>query len=230
MTIVAEIQSLSPSAIINLYEIDLTPFGDTIYRFHNGTNDLQGNIVWQGNDYVAYPIDITGYSITTKGAVARPNMRISNILNIVSTIITQLDDILGAKVTRISTFAKFLDAVNFPSGTNSNAQFATFTNQVYYIERKVLENLEYIEFELSAPWDIHNERIPNRQIIQNTCIWVYRGAECGYAGPDVADIRNNYVSSPLYDGFDACAKDLTGCKFRFTDILPFGGFPGANKY
>ena len=211
MSIVQEIQSLSPSAIIDLYEIDLTPFGDTIYRFHNGTNDLEGNIIWQDNEYTAYPIEIKGYAMNSKGQIPRPSMKISN---------------------RISTFAKFLDATNFPENTNPDAQFATFTNQVYYIDRKVVDNPSYIEFELTAPWDIYNEKLPRRQIIQNTCTWLYRGPECGYAGPDVADTKNNLISSPNYDGQDVCSRNLTGCRLRFeeTGILPFGGFPGANRY
>ena len=232
MSIVNEIQKLDPSALIELYEIDLTPFGDIIRRYHNGTNELLGNIIWRGNEYVAFPIYVQGYAINSKGEIPRPTMKISNILGLVGSLIRELDDIIGAKVTRIRTFAKFLDAANFASGINTDAQYATFVDDVYYIERKSIDTPDYIEMELTSPFDVQGEKIPNRQILQNICTWVYRGDECGYAGPDVADNRNNEVSSTAYKGTDVCAKNLTACRYRFgvNGVLPFGGFPGANKY
>jgi hypothetical protein len=35
--------------------------------------------------------------------------------------------------------------------------------------------------------------LPRRQIIANVCQWKYRGAECGYTGPPVADANDNLL-------------------------------------
>jgi hypothetical protein len=35
--------------------------------------------------------------------------------------------------------------------------------------------------------------LPRRQVIANVCQWVYRGGECGYTGPPVADADDNYL-------------------------------------
>ena len=49
MGIRADIQSLSPSALIELFELDMsvTTSGGKLY-FHAGTNGLSQPIVWQG--------------------------------------------------------------------------------------------------------------------------------------------------------------------------------------
>ncbi len=45
---------------------------------------------------------------------------------------------------------------------------------------------------------------------------------------------SNTQNSPKKNGNlwerDACSKNLTGCKLRFTNPLPFGGFPGTFKH
>ena len=58
---VADLQQPAPSAIIELFEIELFTaiHGEsTIYRFHNGTNATNnGQIVWAGNGYQRMPIE-----------------------------------------------------------------------------------------------------------------------------------------------------------------------------
>lgn len=232
MSIESEVQNLSPSAIIDLYQLDLTSLGDTVYYFHNGTNGVTSDVVWQGQAYTPFPIETDGYEVTAQGEVPRPRIRVSNILGVISTLMSSFDDLIGAKFTRKRTFLKYLDAVNFTGGVNPDADpTVEFVDEVYFIDRKVAENPEFVEFELTSPWDVQGVKLPNRQIIQNTCPWVYRGAECGYAGGDVADINNNEVGDPAYNGTDACAKNVRACELRFGEnaTLPFGGFPGAGK-
>ena len=47
--ITTEIQQLAPSAVIELFELDLALFGEGVVRFHAGTNELRqkGFAVWQ---------------------------------------------------------------------------------------------------------------------------------------------------------------------------------------
>lgn len=96
-------------------------------------------------------------------------------------------------------------------------------DDLWYVERKVSENRYMIEFELSSAFDLMGQQLPNRQIIQNTCSWKYRGSECGWTGGNF-DKSNN----PSGASDDACAKTLAACKVRFnTQPIRFGGFPGA---
>lgn len=121
------IQDLSPDAKLDLFEIDLSPVtgtdtpDDHLY-FHAGTNSLRQQVVWQGKTYTNTPIDATGFDLTTKGTMPKPKLVISNIYSAVTAVIESDQvggDITGAKVIRRQTYARYLDAVNFPARTNN---------------------------------------------------------------------------------------------------------------
>ena len=140
------------------------------YRFHSGSNlNANGEIVWAGNSYLRFPIQATGFAFQ-KGQLPRPKISISNATGLISTILLSVNqistgnDLTGAIVTRIRTLAKFIDAVNFADGQNSDADpNAEFPQEVYAIDRKSNENRELVEFELAAPTDLAGVMIPKRQ-------------------------------------------------------------------
>lgn len=179
----SEIQKLAPSAIIELFELDLTTLGGEVYRFHAGTNELTQNVVWDGETYTRYPVAASGFEYSGTGQFPRPKIAVSNVLSAISTLVLLYGDLHGAKVTRRRTLAKFLDAVNFESGVNASADpDAELDPDIYFIDRKSSEDRERVEFELTSSCDLMGVRLPRRQIVQNMCTWRYRGAECGYAG------------------------------------------------
>lgn len=228
-TLTSEIQSLSPSAKIELYELDATALGDTskLY-FHAGTNQLRQPVVWKGISYLPFPIEAEGFDITTSGSLPRPKLRVANLGGEMSAEVRAFDDLVGAKVTRRRTFARFLDAVNFTGGVNVEADpNQGFPDDVWFVERKVSEDRFVIEWELASAFDLQGVLLPNRQVIQNTCWWKYRDADCGYTGTayfDANDAATNQAG-------DYCAKRLSSCKARFgTGTIRFGGYPGARRY
>lgn len=224
-----ELLKLDPSALIELYEVDVTPLGGDIQRFHNGSNELEQDVVWQGNTYFAFPIQVEGFELTGKGQIPRPTLTVSNILGTMTTLLKQYKDLIGVKFTRKRTFLRYLDAVNFDAGNVEADPAVEFEHDVYYISRKSVENNIIVEFELTASWDLQGVKIPRRVITQNVCPWKYRGEGCGYAGADVADVNDNLIGSGSYNGTDSCGKKLKSCEIRFgtTAVLPYGGFPGA---
>jgi phage-related protein len=117
-TITSEIQKLEPSAIVELFELDATAIGGEVLRFHAGTNGLRQNVVWQGNTYTAFPMQATGFDYTGNGQLPRPKMIMSNASGAMTLLVLSFDDMLGTKVTRRRTLAKYLDAVNFPARRN----------------------------------------------------------------------------------------------------------------
>lgn len=229
MAIKADIQSLSPGARIELFVLDTTNLvGGTISRFHAGTNALRQNIVWQGQTYSALPIEASGFDITTKGTLPRPKIRVANVNGIFSALAMESDDLIGCKVTRKRTLAKYLDAVNFPGGVNALADSGQYLpDDLWYIEQKISENRYIIEWELASVFDLQGVMLPYRQIIQDSCPWKYRGSECGYTGTSYFDLEDQ----PTTLANDFCAKHLSSCKVRFPNQeLPFGGFPGAVRF
>jgi len=169
----SNLQSINPSAIIELFTLQLSTElhgANTIYRFHAGSNlNANGQIVWDGNAYLRYPIQASGFGYR-KGKIPRPKITISNAKGLISAILASVNnttngnDLTGATLTRIRTLAKFIDAVNFANGQNATADTtAEFPQEIYQIDRKATETREIVEFELAAPTDLAGIRIPNRQ-------------------------------------------------------------------
>jgi len=230
MSVVTEIQLLEPSAIIELFELDATRFrGGSYERFHAGTNGLTQNIVFDGNTYSAVAMEAEGFASTTRGALPRPKLRMVNAGGEFSALIRENDDLIGCPVKRIRTFAKYLDAVNFPGGTNPLANpLQRLPDEIWFVERRTMENRYMIEWELSSALDLQGVKLPYREVIQNLCTWRYRSPECGYTGTGYF----NRMDQPCAQSDDFCGKRLSSCRLRFGQNaeLPYGGFPGAVRY
>lgn len=228
----AEIQSLSPSAMIELFVLDMTgTYSGGLLYFHAGTNGLNQKIVWQGKAYDPWPISAKGFDMTTQGTLPQPQITIANIGGALSGEVQANDDLVGCKITRKRTLAKYLDAVNFPGGVNPDADPNQYLpDEMWFVEQKTSETRHSIEFKLSSVFDLMGIQLPYRQVIQNSCPWKYRGAECGYTGP----YFDRFDQPTGMQANDACAKLLSSCKARQAyfsgQILPFGGFPGATRY
>jgi len=220
-----QLYKLEPSAIIELFQLQLTAaingIDSTLY-YHAGTNELTADIVFAGITYAATPIEIDGFEVTTKGTLPRPSMRVANANSAISALLL-LYNPLQAKVTRIRTCKKFLDAVNFAGGNPTADPTAKFEDEIWYIDRVANENPQLVEFELTSKLDLTNLALPRRQVLEH-CPWKYRGAECGYTGKRYFDLNDSATTAAN----DQCAKRYNSCALRFpSGNLPFGGFPGA---
>ena len=210
-SLVFELNNLTPSSIVTLFEIDvssildaksitsLTDFkaqsgfiGDTtshtsskehdgVLRFHNNIKVFNSAITWQGKLYLPAPIQATGFENSSRGTLPTPILSISSQsetgtdqLALLRYAILKLGDIIGAKVTRRRTFAKYLDWENFaayPTAGSSEPRFtelpegyepdpnAELPKDVYFIERKTAENKNTIQYQLSSKLDLEGIKI-----------------------------------------------------------------------
>ena len=169
----SDLQSINPSAIIELFTLQLSTSlhgANTIYRFHAGSNlNANGKILWAGNEYLRFPVQASGFAFQ-KGQLPRPKITISNATGLISSILLTVNEtttgnyLTGATVTRIRKLAKFLDKENFINNTNPTEDpTAEFPKEIYAIDRKSTETREIVEFELAAPTDLAGVRIPKRQ-------------------------------------------------------------------
>ena len=132
---VSALQEINPGAVIELFtlQLDATLHGSTtIYRFHNGANlNANGEVVWAGNTYLRFPIQCEGFEFTGTGTLPRPTISVSNIFGTLTAIMQDVNqttvgnDLNGAKLTRIRTLARFLDAVNFAPQTVTSTSTQT---------------------------------------------------------------------------------------------------------
>ena len=218
-----DIGQLAPLAIVEMFVYDGTPIGDpNSLRWHPGTTVTDQPIVWQGVTYEPFPVESTGFEMTSTGKLPRPTLKASNIGGLLGAFLRNVNDALGAKITRKRTFGKYLDAVNFPGGNAYADPNAHFPDEVFFVSRKVAENPMFVEIELAVPFDVAGIQIPWRQVIAGTCQWIYRGPDCGYAGPPV-------YNDPVFPGQDICGKTLKACKLRFGEwgVLPTSAFPAS---
>lgn len=190
----SELQSLNPSAILELFILELveglhyaTGNPDSVpttFRFHSGSNmNSNTEIVWQGNSYQRLPIEASGFAYSGRGQTPRPQLTMSNFGGITRsgsvidvsgflTIINQTtphNDLLNAKVTRLQMLASSLDNANFSSGSNP---FGTpnddeLPQEIYFIERKTTENRLVVQFELVGRLDVENKKLPARQVTRS---------------------------------------------------------------
>lgn len=119
------------SELIELFVLDATAFGGPLFRFTNNPGPTGGGVVHNGLTYVPMPIVGTGFDITSTGTLPTPTITISNVNKVVQSAVITYGDLIGAKLTRIRTYGKFLDAATFPrrnllnhSNSLSNAAWA----------------------------------------------------------------------------------------------------------
>ena len=73
-----QLQALAPTAVIDLFEINLTAdvngVDDTL-RYHAGKNGLISDIIFDGKTYPAAPVEVDGFEFTVKGTLPRPTLK-----------------------------------------------------------------------------------------------------------------------------------------------------------
>lgn len=214
-----EIFSLVPSAIITMFEIDASELGfdsgianqqqidngELIFRFHNNSKLGNSKLIWRGQEYIAAPISSSGFETSSQGTLPSPKLRLTvneegiDSLAILKEKIRLLDDLVGAKVTRIRTFAKYLDANNFygevPSGFDPRPT-VELPRDIYYIDRKEEEDRFTISFALSSIFDVKGVFLPKEIVLSNRCRFSYRGCGCMY---EYKQFRNNDIHGYDYE-------------------------------
>ncbi len=184
----------SGNAIITTYEIvvnnsDIGGAGIDKLYFHDGTKtpsesyaDIQmyspnTELLWGSTDaddytlktYTAFPFEFTGYERRTTGSLPRPSITFANINRTFTAYLANYDELIGAKIIRRKTLAKYL-------GENPPVEFP---KEIYYIERKTLENQLQVQFELASNFDVQGITLPTRRVIGTRCPWKYKDATIG---------------------------------------------------
>lgn len=227
MTIEQDVSQTWHDAIIELFEIDLSTItGSASDKYYFTANLMPDNtkISWKGIVYEPLPIEAGGFERTTKGQIPQPELTVANVLGTLASVVNTLDDLVGAKVTRRRTLMKYLDGGTSPDSTQE------FPDDIFYIERKVAESSVTITWQLASKIDLEGLQLPRRIITQNYCLWKYRGAECGYDGPPIADEFDNPItvggsSSPegaaylaAYEAFDAADSALKTAEAELNNL------------
>tara|TARA_B100000963_G_scaffold359408_1_gene386698 strand:- start:1271 stop:1864 length:594 start_codon:yes stop_codon:yes gene_type:complete len=186
MTIpVEQLQKLDNITIIELFELQLfDPIhyatGDTsvttLYRFHNGTSEINANIVWDGNSYTAIACQAEGFESGDNTTMARPTITFANTVGNFSAILeivnaqTPFNDLQKGQIRRIRTLAQFLDKENFANQINPYGNpdpTKKFSDDTFEINKKIVENNQICSFELVNTIDSEDLTLPRNQITKD---------------------------------------------------------------
>ena len=226
-TAFVELLNSGPFAIIELFELKLFQelHGDSgEYYFHAGrnrkttvpanTDDIIDafSVKYGGKAYIPLPVEASGFEFNGDGTLPRPSIRFANLQSQMTALllginqITPGNDLSGAQVTRIRTLSRFLDSDNWEDGVNpygnpDSGANAQFPKEIYYIDRKVAENRDFVEFELISSFDMANTKAPRRLVMQNLCQWEYKSKECSYSGADEFTVEGAPITSVAATGF-----------------------------
>lgn len=208
LKITSEVQKLEPDALIELFVLDLTELGGELFYFHNQRVQGEGSLVYGGATFVAYPIEAKGFAFNGTEQLATPSISVASLNGLITGLVDQFDDLVGAKLTRIRTFRKHLADGSDPDDT------ARLSNDVFKVDRKGNQNKLWVDFELASSLDVAGILLPGRRCLVR-CQWTFKdGVNCPYSGPNTT-----------------CAKTVAACVENFGEgaELPYGGFPGLDR-
>jgi len=168
-----KIASVSPW--LALLEITLTD-ATKLYIVHN-TED----IVFDGNTYIAFPFQIEIPKTSATGELPSWTLRISNATLALQFYLEEQDGCVGASV-----ILRFVNAAYLAEN------YTELETSLQVISSKA--DSEWITFVLAMPSPLR-KRFPLYRYIAEHCMWIFKGAECGYSGA-VAE----------------CKKTLTFCR------------------
>lgn len=232
MTIRQHIQGFNLGEPVVLYEFDLQEFGLGLFRLAPAPHGGQV-ISFGGQPYAPHPIDSEGWELTSAGSLPRPTVTVANLDNSVTALIEQNDDLHGAIVTRIRTYARYLDGGAEPDGN------AHLPLDVYQLSLKVEHTQEQISWQLAALMDQEGVELPGRPIVRDYCDHGVRRWNAATAAFDYTLATCPYVGAPKDENGQPCApaaevfskRLVTCCQARFgaNAVLPTRAFPGVAR-
>lgn len=230
MSAIAEARKLEATALVQLFKLDATPVGGVELNFTTDTVAGQSQVVFGGVTFIHLPVRVTGMKVSSTGPLQTPTLTIANSGSLIQEFVNTWGNLAGCKLTRIRTYARFLDNGATPNST------AFFGPDVFTIDRKASDTPEEISWELSVGNDMQGVYV-GRTIIRDTCMARYRyfnpsngqfeyaQAQCPYSGTRYFNKNDVEVFSP---SLDEPSRSRKCCTLRFGENgeLPFHGFPG----
>ena len=222
------IQKYAPGDVVELYQLDATVYGSSIYYFYQGEG---ASILFDGDTYVPFVIKTSGLERSAGGIDPEPTISFSDVQGSIGSLAISASDLLGVTLTRIRTFKQFLDG---EAEADPNSVIST---DIFLFNKKIAHNKVYIEWSLVSCLGYEGRLMPRRQVLRDTCPWIYRTysgsafvytkATCPYTGSSYFTASGQVTLLPQSD---VCGKRMSDCILRYgTSALPYGGFPGAGK-
>jgi len=191
-TLLSESNRLSSnSAWLTLLEITIPGYATVVRLVKNNVD-----VVFGGETYTAFPMEIDTSSWTSKGDIPSLGIRVSNIANTFNQILREYDGGVGGNV--IFTLV---------SSEHLTENYAELQREFTILSSSV-DNY-WVSFTLGSSNPLR-QRFPLYTYMAHYCNWVqhFKGAECKYAGAETT-----------------CNGTWVQCQ-AYANTSNFGGFPG----
>lgn len=157
----AEQQNFFGDAIIELFTINMSTAiggaGQPSIYFCNWEQTNGGYVTFAGDEYAPIPYQASGFAISNEGVLPNPQITISNVKLLPTSLANGYEDLLGTQIIRTQVLAKHLD-----NGSEPDVN-AKWPDETWFVQRKVTENKLFITWELSTPFDLDGVTIPKRR-------------------------------------------------------------------
>jgi len=160
MAIQSDLKQSALPNYIELFVLDLTPLGSTVFYLSPSTANGASAISFGGQVYTPMPITGSGWETTIDGAAPQPLLKVSNVTKFIQSYLTSFADLVGARITRYQTFDKYLDTGSSPDSTQ------VFNTCVYVIQQKTKQSKSEVEFRLSSIIDVPTMKLPRQQVLR----------------------------------------------------------------
>ena len=229
--IIANLQSLTPNTLIELFEVsefNLNNLTET-FRFCNYSGvSYRLSPTATPFEYAAIECESEGFEVIGQGPIPQPKITLSNLGRVVTDLMFRMKydstcRLEGSKVTRRLTQQQFLEVGEFPLAPARELPVSE-----WLIEQLEEESNRAVRFLLSSPFDVENATLPNRPALRS-CPFRYRDPNtCMYTGTAMFDRRNLPTGDPQ---MDVCNKTVDACELRFTGtLIRHGGYPGLGGF
>lgn len=216
------------ATIVQLFDIE-PPSGERLRL----TGDTSVALGFGGEVYAAVPIEVEGFAWQSHGNPARPQIRIANSGAMFAKHLTA-PFLVGSRVKRIVTFLEECDA---PHGTGGGA---CFTPESWKVERITRADADEITLTLMPEASLDGRSLPLKVMLKDLCQHRYRIWDSVNNRFDYSRATCPYVGNKTFDASGAATKDKSkdkcslrlesGCKKRFSGVLPYLGFPGLGEF
>lgn len=166
--ILKEANKLNPDTYVELFDFDYSMLsngvisGSTLYFTNTPTGGANSPIVWQGNSYYPFPLEISGIESRGDGtAPGRPNIALSNTNKFLMAAVMSFGNLIGTTVRRWRTFYKYTDA-----GSEANT-LIHYPIEEWIIIRKVAHSKNGLQFEMALALDRPGLKLPKKQILRD---------------------------------------------------------------
>lgn len=171
-----------------------------LYRIYDydGSNDLlfaeyDSNVTFNGDVYTAFPVTHEFIAESGNQEIPQIKVRASNVSRYIQAYLEQYD-FRGKKVDIILVWANQL--------SNSDVKIV----DTFYID-SYTANEQDVEFTLTSKFDVLDVPLPSGKYLRTHCRWVFKSAECAYAGAE-----------------GSCNRTFQRCQ-ELNNVVRFGGFP-----